>query len=177
MTPIADKDLESDKTTTKDLIHWMKTNMALSEKCNNNWKALLKELKSDPKAVKAEKEYLWAVEGDDGIIELLLDSKEMTAHLQAYLNKVLRLKEKLEGWPLKNLQSPDHGEQQPNPRMGLPILNLPTFDGNLLQWQEFWDIFDFIVHQQNISNVTNFSYLKNSIRGYNSRGYMLNFSG
>ena len=97
MTPIVDKDLESDKTTMKDLIHLMKTNMALSEKCNNSWKALLIELKGDPKAVKAEKEYLWAVKGDDGIIKLLLDSKEMTARLQALLNKVLRLKEKLEG--------------------------------------------------------------------------------
>ena len=83
-----------------------------------------------------EKEYLWAAESDDGIIELLLDSKETTACLQARLNKVLGLKEKLERRPLKN-QSPDHGEQQPNPRMKLPKSNLPTFDGNLLQWQEF----------------------------------------
>ena len=57
-----------------------------------------------------EKEYLWAAEGDDGIIELLLDSKETTARLQARLNKILRLKEKLERRPLQN-QSPDHGEQ------------------------------------------------------------------
>jgi len=47
----------------------------------------------------------------------------------------------------------------------LPKLSLPTFDGNLLHWQEFWDIFDSTVNQQNISNVSKFRYLKNSLRG------------
>jgi len=49
--------------------------------------------------------------------------------------------------------------------MKLPKLNLPTFDCNLLHWQEFWDIFDSAINQQNISNVSKFSYLKNSLRG------------
>ena len=31
-------------------------------------------------------------------------------------------------------------EQQPNSRMKLPKLSLPTFDGDLLHWQEFWNI-------------------------------------
>ena len=56
-------------------------------------------------------------------------------------------------------------EQQSNPRMKLPKLNLLIFDGDLLHWQEFWDIFDSAVHQQDISNVTKFSYLKNALRG------------
>ena len=42
---------------------------------------------------------------------------------------------------------------------------MPVFNGNLLHWQEFWDIFDSAVHQQDISNVTKFSYLKNALRG------------
>ena len=55
----------------------METNTVLLERCNDEWKALLKELKGDLKAAEVEeKEYLWAAEGDDGIIELLLDSKE-----------------------------------------------------------------------------------------------------
>ena len=74
----------------------METNTALLERCNGKWKVLLKELKGDLKAVEAEeKEYLWAAEGDDSIIKLLLDSKETTACLRARLNKVLRLVEKL----------------------------------------------------------------------------------
>ena len=132
-------------------------------RCNDNWKLLLKELKGEPKAVEVEEKYLWAAKSDDSIIKLLLDLKEMTDHLQTHLNKVLRLKGKFEGQSLENLQSLDHGEQQPNLWMKLPKLNLPTFDGNLLLWQEFWDIFDCAVHQQNILNVTKFSYLKNSL--------------
>ena len=71
----------------------MDMNTALLERCNDERKALLKELKGDSKAVvKAEeKEYLWAVEGDDGFVKLLLDSRETSAHLQARLKKVLRL--------------------------------------------------------------------------------------
>ena len=69
----------------------METNTIVLEMCNNEWKALLKELKGDYKVVEVEeKEYLWAAEGDDGIIELLLDSKQMPTRLQARLNKVLR---------------------------------------------------------------------------------------
>ena len=55
-------------------------------------------------------------------------------------------KGKLERRSLQNLQSPDHGEQQSNPQMKLPKLNLPTFNGNLLQWQEFRNLFDSAVH-------------------------------
>ena len=32
-------------------------------------------------------------------------------------------------------------------------------------WQEFWDIFNSTIHQQNLSNVVKFSCLKNSLRG------------
>ena len=164
MTTILDKDLDKDKTIIEDLIHRMKTNTTVLERCNNEWKALLKELKGDSKVVKAEeKEYLWAAEGDDGIIELLLDLKEIAARLQARLNKGLRQKERAERQPLEKREEPV--EQQPNSWMKLLKLNLPTFDGNLLHWQEFWDIFDSVVHHQDISNVTKFSYLKNSLRG------------
>ena len=49
--------------------------------------------------------------------------------------------------------------------MKLPKLDLPTFNGNLLGWQEFWDIFNSTIHQQSLSNVVKFSYLKSSLRG------------
>ena len=97
MTPISDKDSEKDETIIEDLIQRMETNTALLERCNDEWKLLLEELKGDSKAGEAEeKEYLWAAKGDDGIIELLLDSKKTTTRLRAHLNKVLRFVEKLE---------------------------------------------------------------------------------
>ena len=142
MTPINDRDLEKEETEIEDLVHRMDTNTALLERCNDEWKALLKELKGDSKAaVEAEeKEYLWAAEGDDGFVELLLDSRETSARLQARLKKVLRLQERAERRPLP--KEPLVEEQQPpNLPMKLPKLTLPTFDGNVLRWQEFWDVF------------------------------------
>ena len=56
-----------------------------------------KDLKGELKAVE-EKEYTWAVEGDDGIIELLLDAKETVARL----NRVLRSQERARRRPFSN---------------------------------------------------------------------------
>ena len=91
-------------------------------------------------------------EGDDGFIELLLDSKETIARLHTCLKKVLRLQERNSA-ERRPLEVPGNTEDrlQTNPRIKLPKLNLLTFNGNLLHWQEFWDIFDSAVNQQNIS--------------------------
>ena len=47
MTPINEKDLEKEETELEDLVHRIDTNTALLERCNEEWKALLKELKGD----------------------------------------------------------------------------------------------------------------------------------
>ena len=43
---------------------------------------LLTELAKGEEKMAEEKEYLWVADGDDGLIELLLDSNEMVARLQ-----------------------------------------------------------------------------------------------
>jgi len=43
--------------------------------------------------------------------------------------------------------------------MRLPKLHLPTFDGYILKWPEFWDIYESSVHRQDIPNVSKFNYL------------------
>ena len=43
--------------------------------------------------------------------------------------------------------------------------NQVTFDGSILCCQEFWDAFNSSVHEQEIPNVTKFSYLKDYLRG------------
>ena len=48
----------------------------------------------------------------------------------------------------------------------LPKLSLPTFNGNSLHWQTFWDSFDAAVHSNtNLTGVQKFSYLKAQISG------------
>ena len=47
-----------------------------------------------------------------------------------------------------------------NLRVNLPKLQLPVFDGNLQQWQEFWDIYKATIHEQQIMPaVSKLSYL------------------
>ena len=46
-------------------------------------------------------------------------------------------------------------------KIKLPKLHLPTFNGIILNWQEFWDVYNTAVHEQDISK---FSYLKGSLR-------------
>ena len=44
-------------------------------------------------------------------------------------------------------------------RVNLPKLQLPVFDDNLQQWQEFWDIYKATIHeQQTMPAVSKFSY-------------------
>ena len=50
-------------------------------------------------------------------------------------------------------------------KIKLPKLNLPVFEDNILCWQKFWDIFSSSVHEQEVPNVTKFSYLKGSLCG------------
>ena len=89
MVPINVSDLEGEEVGLEDLIQRISTNIALLERCNKDWKTLLNELKGE-EHIKEEKEYLWAADGDDGIIELILDSNETVAHLQGRLTQVLR---------------------------------------------------------------------------------------
>ena len=43
----------------------------------------------------------------------------------------------------------------------LPKLALPTFSGNILEWQTFWDSYESAVHQNpSLTNVQKFNYLK-----------------
>ncbi|XP_073955010.1 uncharacterized protein [Choristoneura fumiferana] len=47
----------------------------------------------------------------------------------------------------------------------LPKLDLPTFDGNLLRWQEFWDQYKSNIHERNLPDVDKLLYLKASLQG------------
>lgn len=48
----------------------------------------------------------------------------------------------------------------------LPKLDLPRFDGDILQWPSFWDSYDSAIHSNlSLSNVQKFNYLKSSITG------------
>ena len=45
----------------------------------------------------------------------------------------------------------------------LPKLDLPTFSGDILAWQIFWDSFQTTVNNPSLTNVQKFSYLKSQL--------------
>lgn len=48
----------------------------------------------------------------------------------------------------------------------LPKLDVPTFDGNLLNWHSFWEQFCVSVHERtNLSNAEKLVYLQQSLKG------------
>ena len=162
LLPMNEADLDREETEIEHLIHQFSSNIVLLERCNQEWNTLLHGMKGEERAAE-EKEYLWAADGDEGLIELLLDSRETVAQLEGRLAQVLRRGERAKERPLTsgNLIEPQNNSSV---KMKLPKLRLPTFDSNLLHWQEFWDVYKIAVHEQNIPNVTKFSYLKGSIR-------------
>ena len=126
----------------------------------------MNELPKGEEKTAEEKEYVWATDGDDGLIGLLLDSHETKAHLEGHLEQVLRRQEG-SGWPLPSTSADQHLKQRDEvtSQIKLPKLDLPTFDGNILHWQEFWDVYNVAVHTQEVLKVTKFSYLKSSLCG------------
>ncbi|XP_053390231.1 uncharacterized protein LOC128553139 [Mercenaria mercenaria] len=47
----------------------------------------------------------------------------------------------------------------------LPKFSLPTFNGNILEWQAFWDSFSSAVHSnQNLTDVQKFNYLRSQLK-------------
>ena len=42
----------------------------------------------------------------------------------------------------------------------LPKLELPKFDGSVLQWQSFWECFEASVDNSDLPSVTKFTYLR-----------------
>ncbi|XP_065894502.1 uncharacterized protein [Dysidea avara] len=53
-----------------------------------------------------------------------------------------------------------------NTTVRLPRLDLPTFSGNALEWQTFWDGFEAAVHNNSaISGVQKLNYLRSLLRG------------
>ena len=109
--------------------------------------------------VKEEKEYQQVAEGSEGYIEILMEANNLVSHLETHLKVIARIRQKarakvLSGGETETMVNPSV-RMQPggyntelitrlissslgeNLRVNLPKLQLPVFDGNLQQWQEF----------------------------------------
>ena len=61
--------------------------------------------------------------------------------------------------PEAEVDYPDHHVHMPTQSVKLPKLSLPSFHGDPLQRQSFWDAFDVAIHSNyNLSGVKIFTY-------------------
>ena len=169
--------LDEEESKAEDFANRISTTITLLEKCNDDWSNILKELKDDTKVTK-EREYAHVIEGEDGFIETLLNGKEILARLKARITIILRKREQIALQATRTVIQENLSLQAPSfqppenvssnnieSSVRLPKLQLPNFDGNILRWPEFWDIYESSVHRQDIPKVVKYSYLKGALRG------------
>ena len=138
--------------------------------------------------IKEGKEYQQVIEGSEGYIEILMEANKLVARLETRLKVIARIGQQARAKVLSERET----ETTVNPsmrmqpggynntelitrlissslgehlRVNLPKLQLPVFDGNLQQWQEFWDIYKATIHErQTMPAVLKFSYLKSVLK-------------
>ena len=89
-------------------------------------------------------------EGEDGLIETLLNGKEVLARLKARITIILRKREQIALQATRTVIQENLSLQAPSfqppenvssnnieSSVRLPKLQLPNFDGNVLRWPEF----------------------------------------
>ena len=170
-------ELDEEESEAEDFANRISSNITLLEKCNKDWSNILKELKGDAK-VTEESEYTRVADGEDGFIEVLLVATEVLARLKARITIISRKREQValqathaaiqENLSISTFMfqpSANLSASNIQSSMHLPKLQLPNFDGYILKWPEFWDIYKSSVHRQDIPNVMKFSYLKGALRG------------
>ncbi|XP_037525616.1 uncharacterized protein LOC119402539 [Rhipicephalus sanguineus] len=65
-----------------------------------------------------------------------------------------------------SVDAPDQVREQRQRSVVLPRLQIPTFDGNLREWQPFWDHYDATIHQNDeLPRIEKFKYLLTYLTG------------
>ena len=166
-SPVEEKTIEELEFQVEEIIKRVNTSVSLIERCNRDWANLLRDVKDEEK-VKEEKEFERAADSKDGYIEALLDAGDVVARLEARLRQIMRKREQLQAKVQEPTTQLLHNESLSLPktleatslRVNLPKIQLPVFNGNIHNWQEFWDMFQSSIDEQNLPAVSKFSYLK-----------------
>jgi len=144
--------LDREETELDDLIHQFSSNITLLERCNQEWTTLVNVMESGndkdtkEKGVSVGYRRWWKFNG----IAFRLQGDDCVF----WSSPSTRFEE---GWKGSHatfdLTAVDNGnltESQTATSVKMK-LNLPTFDGDILQWQEFWDVYK---SAQELSNLT-----------------------
>ena len=87
-------------------------------------------------------------------------SEEQVVHLQTQLDQLMMERQ------YKYRQEGSETQQSHYRSVNLPKLEIPFFNGDKLQWSEFWDTFEATVDQNShLSNIEKLSYLNSKLTG------------
>ena len=191
----AESDLDGEEGEAEYFINRLSTNSLLLERCNKYWSNILKDVKGEVKATEEREYAqategknnfieLMLTANDTiarlkGRITMILRKREGVDRLKAVTSAQHELQPIIEHATSEitrvanrstlTMTSTSVSQQLPGDSVpvsvNLPKLHLPTFDGSILKWPEFWDMFNASVHRQNIPKVSKFSYLKGALRG------------
>ena len=149
----------------------LSSNIAILERCNKDWSTLMKETKGDAK-VTEEREYARMAKGEGDSIEILARLKARTTLISRKREQAIRMRH-LTSSSQEQLQpiveqaavqptkvaiqeslslshSCTQSDVMENTSVRLPKMHQTNFDGNILKWPEFRDVFESSVDKQNI---------------------------
>jgi len=189
-SPINEGDLEEEEAIIEEYIERINNNTAILERCDREWSVFLSGVKDKAEKVTEEKEHSRVAEGTDGYIEVLMNAGEGVARFKGRLKRVKRKFEQKMSSQKMQMFNPSVASSAPfdqsnshsilssqgalnsslsqddiRVKVNLPKMQLPSFDGNIQQWTEFWEMFCTAVDQQNLSKVSKFTYLKGILKG------------
>ena len=189
-SPINEGDLEEEEATIEEYIERINNNTAILERCDCEWNMFLSGLKGKEEKVAEEKEHSRVAESTDGYIEVLMNAGEIIACFKGRLKHVKRtfeqkvssqqrvmfnssvvssaLFDQSNALCIFSNQSALNGSlnhDEIRVKVNLPKIQLPSFDENIQQWTEFWEMFSTAVDQRNLSKISKFTYFKGVLKG------------
>ena len=127
----------------------------------------------------------------DGFEEEFFSTENYSLSLNIRMAKLRDVRNHLQSASSSGIlsQTPSSGEQQQQQQIALqqngnavrsadtssqfyrlPKLSLPTFDGDVLKWQSFWDSFECTIHANpSLTDVQKFAYLQSQLEGNAAR--------
>ena len=90
----------------------------------------------------------------------------MLFHLQAKIHELsIVLTDRIDQFPDPTVSSPPPSVLNPLPvKYNLPKISLPKFNGEFSEWENFWGLFSYLIHERtDLGNVVKYYYLLESL--------------
>ena len=151
----ADKEQNRSRTVHRRLIHLQRKLFSICEFIDGNEirdACLLKQYEVE---ITSHKQELTDLRLE--ILALELNEEDELYELQS------SLEDQLFDLSLRLRRADSRSIQAKNGGVKLPKLDVPTFDGNIINWQSFWEQYEVSVHSREITNAEKLVYLQQSL--------------